>query len=154
MRHRIIGACAVALGLVATAACAKDELAGVKSVAIISAIGDCLYLPNVFADNDAYVDGIGIAYEPGTFSGDARMYAFFRIKVIDARTLKILASEPAKLPKTGWLPRWPTLDVDTGLWPGTSTPMSEAQKAKARPLMLGLLHDAVAQTLKNMELAQ
>jgi hypothetical protein len=111
-------------------------------------------MPNVFADSDTAVDGIGIAHEGGTFSDDARMYAFFRIKVIDARTFKTLLSEPAKLPKTGWLPRWPTLDVEEDLYPGIYKPMNETQKAKAKPLMLGLLHDAVAQTLKNMELVE
>ena len=77
----------------------------------------------------------------------------FCIRIIDARTFDTLETEGAHLPKTGFLPRVPIVDVDKSLWSSSASAMTDDQKAKARAQLTSLIQDSIGSTLHYMELA-
>jgi hypothetical protein len=111
-------------------------------------------LPNALGDdNNTYVDGLGIGHDSSMFSQTTKMYAVYTIRIIDARTFKTLETEGAHLPKTGFLPRVPVVDVDDSLWSVSASDMTDDQKAKARTRLTALIQESIGSTLHYMELA-
>lgn len=111
-----------------------------------------LRLPNVISDNNTRSEGIGIAHERGTFGNTYKLFALFTIRVIDARTLKELADHPVKKPGS-FLGLFPIVDADQSLWARNAAEMTETQKASAKAQMMTLIQEAVADSLRKMELA-
>jgi hypothetical protein len=111
-------------------------------------------LPNALGDdNNTYVDGLGIGHESSLFSQTTKMFAIYAIRIIDARTFDTLETEGAHLPKTGFLPRVPIVDVDKSLWSSSATDMTDDQKARARERLTALVKESIGSTLHYMELA-
>ena len=111
-------------------------------------------LPNALGDsNNTYVDGLGIAHESSLFSQTTKMFAVYAIRIIDARTFETLETEGSHLPKTGFLPRLPIVDVDKTLWSSSASAMTDDQKAKARERLTALVQESIGSTLHYMELA-
>jgi hypothetical protein len=111
-------------------------------------------LPNALgSDNNTYVDGLGIGHDSSIFSQTTKMYAVYTIRIIDARSFDTLETEGAHLPKTGFLPRVPIVDVDDSLWSVSAGDMTDAQKAAAREKLTALVHESIGSTLHYMDLA-
>ena len=111
-------------------------------------------LPNALGDdNNTYVDGLGIGHESSLFSQTTKMFAIYTIRIIDARTFETLETEGAHLPKTGFLPRVPIVDVDKSLWSSSASAMTDDQKAKARARLASLIQESIGSTLHYMNLA-
>jgi hypothetical protein len=111
-------------------------------------------LPNALgSDNNTYVDGLGIGHDSSIFSQTTKMYAVYAIRIIDARSFDTLETEGAHLPKTGFLPRVPIVDVDDSLWSVSAGDMTDAQKAAAREKLTALVHESIGSTLHYMDLA-
>ena len=114
-----------------------------------------LQLGNVISDASTPVSGIGIAHEGSLLLGDTnRMYAFYIIRIVDARSFALLAIEGSHLPKTGLLPRVPAVDVDDSMWSDRAAEMTEAQKTAAKAQTQTLVRDSIASTLHYMNLTQ
>jgi hypothetical protein len=111
-------------------------------------------VPNALGgDNNTYVDGLGIGHDSSIFSQTTKMYAIYTIRFIDAHTFDTLETEGAHLPKTGFLPRVPIVDVDDSLWSSSAKDMTDDQKAKARARLTALIQESIGSTLHYMELA-
>ncbi|HEY7978176.1 MAG TPA: hypothetical protein VID67_08270 [Rhizomicrobium sp.] len=111
-------------------------------------------LPNALGDdNNTYVDGLGIGHESSLFSQTTKMFAIYTIRIIDAQTFKTLETEGAHLPKTGFLPRVPIVDVDKSLWSPSARDMTDDQEAKARERLTALVQESIGSTLHYMDLA-
>lgn len=121
-----------------------DAYVVVTKMSLSNAIGD---------DNNTLVDGLGIGHESSLFSQTTKMFAIYAIRIIDARTFDTLETEGAHLPKTGFLPRVPIVDVDKSLWSSSAKDMTDDQKAKARARLTSLIQDSIGATLHYMELA-
>lgn len=121
-----------------------DAYVVVTRMAMPNALGD---------DNNTYVDGLGIGHESSLFSQTTKMYAVYTIRIIDAQSFKTLQIEGAHLPKTGFLPRVPIVDVDKSLWSSTADGMTEDQKTRAREKLIALMRESIGSTLHYMDLA-
>jgi hypothetical protein len=111
-------------------------------------------VPNALGgDNNTYVDGLGIGHDSSIFSQTTKMYAVYAIRFIDAHTFETLETEGAHLPKTGFLPRVPIVDVDDSLWSSSAKDMTDDQKAKARARLTALIQESIGSTLHYMDLA-
>jgi hypothetical protein len=111
-------------------------------------------VPNALGgDNNTYVDGLGIGHDSSIFSQTTKMFAIYTIRFIDAHTFDTLETEGAHLPKTGFLPRVPIVDVDDSLWASSAGDMTDAQKAQARERLTALIHESIGSTLHYMDLA-
>jgi hypothetical protein len=111
-------------------------------------------LPNALGDdNNTYVDGLGIGHESSLFSQTTKMFAIYTIRIIDAQTFKTLETEGARLPRTGFLPRVPIVDVDKSLWSPSARDMTDDQEAKARERLTALVQESIGSTLHYMDLA-
>jgi hypothetical protein len=111
-------------------------------------------VPNALGgDNNTYVDGLGIGHDSSIFSQTTKMYAIYTIRFIDAHTFDTLETEGAHLPKTGFLPRVPIVDVDDSLWSSSAKDMTDDQKAKARARLTALIQESIGSTLHYMDLA-
>ena len=106
-----------------------------------------MQIGNVISDSSAPVSGIGIAHEGSLLLSDTdKMYAFYIIRIVDARSFGLLVSEGSHLPKTGLLPRVPIVDVPDSMWSDKAAAMTDAQKTAARTQMQSLVRDSIAST--------
>jgi len=121
-----------------------DAYVVVTKMSLSNAIGD---------DNNTLVDGLGIGHESSLLSQTTKMFAIYAIRIIDARTFDTLETEGAHLPKTGFLPRVPIVDIDKSLWSSSASAMTDDQKAKARARLTSLIQESIGSTLHYMELA-
>ncbi|MGN6148288.1 MAG: hypothetical protein ACTHPD_07100 [Rhizomicrobium sp.] len=121
-----------------------DAYVVVTKMSLSNAIGD---------DNNTLVDGLGIGHESSLLSQTTKMFAVYAIRIVDAHTFKTLETEGAHLPKTGFLPRVPIVDVDESLWSSSAKDMTDDQKAKARARLTSLIQESIGSTLHYTELA-